>query len=80
MNTGSQIFLLALGFVIVGVLVFYLLYLYADFKKTAWYVLISTFVGWFISFGIVILVPLDVSSVITSVHHCILTVIVEQLC
>ena len=63
MNDSVTISLVSLAFAGIGIFVLYVLHKFANFKKNAWYVLLTTFIGWFLSFGIVLLIPLDVSSV-----------------
>lgn len=44
-------------------IVAYLLHQYADFRRQNLLVLIATFVSWYFSFMIVVLLPLDISMV-----------------
>ncbi len=63
MNDSVAISLVSVAFAVLGFIVLYVLQRFANFKKNAWYVILTTFIGWFLSFGIVLLIPLDVSSV-----------------
>lgn len=44
-------------------LVLYLLHKYADFRRQNVFTLIGTFIAWYFSFMIIVLLPLDISLV-----------------
>lgn len=47
---------------VVGAAVLCLVYYYAN-RKTPWYVMLVTFLGWYFPISIIVLLPLDMSSV-----------------
>lgn len=59
---------LLLAFVLVPLLSAWSVWRYANYRKTPWYVLCTTLVGWTASFSIVILLPLDIASVSVSMQ------------
>ena len=59
--------------VILFVLAFYLLYRYGDIKRQNVFVTVLTLCIWFLSFFIVFLLPIDVSSVSTSCSRPVLS-------
>lgn len=53
---------------LLAAVVAWLVYYYAN-RKTEWFVLASTFVGWLFPFSIVLLLPVDLTS--TLYNHCL---------
>jgi len=50
----------AFELLILAVICFFLLRVFVSFKRTPWYALISTWLGWLLCFSIVFLVPIDI--------------------
>ena len=55
--------MLVMGTICLILVVTYVLYKYANFKRTPIYALVNTWIGWFFAFVIVLLLPLDVAMV-----------------
>lgn len=53
--------MLVMGTICLILVVTYVLYKYANFKRTPIYALVNTWIGWFFAFVIVLLLPLDVA-------------------
>eukprot|EP01114_Cavostelium_apophysatum_P015478 TRINITY_DN4216_c0_g1_i1.p1 TRINITY_DN4216_c0_g1~~TRINITY_DN4216_c0_g1_i1.p1 ORF type:complete len:431 (+),score=84.23 TRINITY_DN4216_c0_g1_i1:183-1475(+) len=60
-NNGGGIALFVLLLLVVAVITTLLLHRYVTWRKTKWYALAAVWIGWFFSFSIVLLIPLDVS-------------------
>jgi len=54
--------LFSLGIISSGLFVTYILNKWADFHRTPWHTVIVVWIGWWFSFGIVLLIPLDIAS------------------
>lgn len=59
----STVILSIIGMVGLIVIVSRLLYRYADMRKTPWYALATTWLNWFAAVALVLLIPVDVSTV-----------------
>ena len=62
-NEALTVFLSVVGCLVLGGFVSKLLWRYADFKRTEWYALVTTWINWFMAVSILVLIPIDVSSV-----------------
>jgi len=54
--------LIIAGLCIIFVFVLYILNYYGDRKSSPWYVILSIIIGWFLSFSIILVLPLDITS------------------
>jgi len=61
-NQAATVILALLGGIILIAVCTKLLRDYANWKKTAWYALATTWLNWFMAVSIVVLIPVDVSS------------------
>jgi len=61
-NQAATVILALLGGIILVAICTKLLRDYANWKKTAWYALATTWLNWFMAVSIVVLIPVDVSS------------------
>ena len=62
-NSVLSYVIFSLELVVIGALVLYLLHYYGNFKRDPWYIFVVAWVGWTIPFSVVVLIPIDISSV-----------------
>lgn len=56
----GAIVLVSFELTVLGIICFFLLRVFVSFKRTPWYALVSTWLGWLLCFSIVFMVPLDI--------------------
>jgi len=62
MTSAIGVFAFVVGAILLGLVTSWVLYSYVNAKRTRWYSIVLVWIGWFFSFCIVLLIPLDIAT------------------